>query len=100
MTVYVDNMYRVSMGQFGRLKMSHMMADKPDELLVMADAIGCKRKWIQQAGTPDEHFDIPMSKRAKAITYGAVEVTMREMARIRAKWRREALKANCESKKV
>lgn len=78
MTVYVDNMQ----AQFGRMKMCHMIADSTEELLAMADRIGVARKWIQSAGTAREHFDIAMSKRALAVEAGAVEVTMKELARM------------------
>lgn len=81
MTVYVDDMYRSKMGQFARMKMSHMIADSTEELLGMADKIGVQRKWIQKAGTPDEHFDIALGKRAIAVNAGAVEITMKELAR-------------------
>lgn len=67
---FVDNM-RAS---YGRMKMCHMIADTSEELLAMADTIGVQRKWIQKAGTPEEHFDISLSKRALAIEAGAVLV--------------------------
>lgn len=80
MTVYVDDMYKYPLGQFRRMKMSHMVADTTEELLAMADAIGVNRRWIQYPGTEDEHFDIAMAKRALAVKNGAVEITMRECA--------------------
>jgi len=75
MAVYVDDM-RAS---FGRMKMCHMIADTTEELLQMADRIGVQRKWIQKVGTPHEHFDIALSKRALAVQAGAKEITMREL---------------------
>lgn len=93
MTVYVDDMHTTPMGQFGRMKMCHMLADTTAELLAMADRIGVQRKWLQLAGTPKEHFDIAMSKRALAVAAGAVEITMSDTGCIvRAK--REALAAS------
>ncbi len=80
MTVYVDDMYKYPMGQFGRMKMSHMIADTQEELLRMADTIGVQRKWIQKKGTIHEHFDIAMSARTKAVAAGAVEISMRELS--------------------
>lgn len=80
MTVYVDNMHLSPMGRFGRMKMCHMIADSTDELLAMADRIGVARRWLQKAGSPYEHFDIAMSKRVLAVRFGAVEITMRELA--------------------
>jgi hypothetical protein len=86
-------MHTTPMGQFGRMKMCHMVADTTAELLAMADRIGVQRKWLQLAGTPKEHFDIAMSKRAEAVAAGAVEIRMADVGRIvRAK--REALAAS------
>ncbi len=78
MTVYVDSMR----ANFGRMKMCHMIADSTEELMSMADTIGVKRKWIQNAGTHREHFDISLSKRMLAVQAGAVEVSMMELGRI------------------
>ncbi|RUV69674.1 MAG: DUF4031 domain-containing protein [Mesorhizobium sp.] len=78
MAIYVDNMRAA----FGRMKMCHMIADSTGELLSMADRIGVDRKWLQKAGTPHEHFDIALSKRALALSAGAVEVSRMELGRI------------------
>ena len=78
--VYVDNFYITGAGNFGRMKMSHMIADTQTELLEMCDKIGVQRKWIQDYGTPREHFDIAMSKRKLAIEFGAKEIGFRELA--------------------
>jgi hypothetical protein len=77
-SVYVDN-WRAD---FGRMKMSHMMADSTEELLVMADKIGVPRKWIQKPGTRWEHFDVCASKRELAIRAGALEVSAMDLARL------------------
>ena len=76
MTVYVDS----AENQFGRMKMSHMLADSLDELMAMADAIGVDRKWYQgfeKASCP--HFDIAQTKRALAIANGAVVVDRHQL---------------------
>lgn len=78
MTVYVDTM-RAS---FRGIVMCHMIADSTAELLAMADQIGVARRWIQKAGTHQEHFDIAMTKRKLALEAGAVEVSMMELGRI------------------
>ena len=83
MTVYVDDMHRHQIGRLGRMRMSHMMADSTGELLEMADMIGLDRRHLQHAGTPREHFDICLSRRVRAVAAGAVEITMRDMARLR-----------------
>lgn len=77
MSVYVDN-FEVN---FGRMKMSHMVADSTEELLQMVDKIGVQRKWIQKQGTNLEHFDISISKKKLAVKYGAIEKPMVELAR-------------------
>lgn len=86
MSVYVDDMYKYPIGQFGRMKMSHLVADTTEELLAMADRIGVARRWIQHAGTDREHFDIALSKRTLAVAAGAIEVGMRELCT--RKWSR------------
>lgn len=78
MSVYVDDMQE----PYGRLVMCHMIADSTDELLAMVDKIGIKRKWIQYPNTHREHFDICLSKRASAVSHGAIEITTRELAKI------------------
>jgi len=69
--------------------MCHMIADTPAELADMAARIGVALKWFQgEASVP--HFDICKSKRALAVSAGAVEVNRREfvavMKRIRTAW--------------
>lgn len=68
------------MGQFRGMKMSHMIADSTDELLAMADKIGLARRWLQKPGTHHEHFDVSMAYRARAVSEGAVEITMIQLA--------------------
>ncbi len=80
--VYVDDMYKYGAGKFGRMSMSHLMADTTEELLAMVDKIGVNRKWIQYPGTPKEHFDICLSKRKLAVAAGAKEITWREMGKL------------------
>jgi hypothetical protein len=63
--IYVDNMR----APFGRLILCHMIADTEDELHAMADRIGVARKWYQ-----GDHYDIALSKRALAVSFGAIEI--------------------------
>lgn len=81
MAVYIDNMHETGVGNFGRMKMSHMIADTTEELLEMADKIGVNKRWIQHADTANEHFDVCMSKRKKAIELGAIPITWRDYAK-------------------
>lgn len=76
MSVYVDDMA----ASYGRMTMFHMIADTSEELLAMADTIGVSRKWIQNAGSYREHFDICKAKRVLAVKSGAVEITWRNYA--------------------
>lgn len=73
MAVYVDDMYKDPVGQFGRMKMSHMFADTEAELHAMAASIGVARRWYQ-----GDHYDIALSKRAAALASGACAVSYRE----------------------
>ena len=69
MTVYVD----AAAYPYKRMMMCHMLADTPAELHAMADRICVARHWYQhQASTP--HYDVCKSKRALAISFGAIEV--------------------------
>ncbi len=83
MTVYVDDMHKYSLGKFGRMKMSHMIADTEAELHAMADKIGVARKWYQK-----DHYDIALSKRSLAVQHGAVEITMKQLAVMASEVRR------------
>lgn len=70
MSVYVDN----GAIAFGRMKMSHMIADSLDELHAMTAAIGLKRSWFQRPGprVSFPHYDVSQAKRADAIERGAI----------------------------
>lgn len=74
--VYIDNFN----APFGRMTMCHLIADTTEELLDMVDKIGVQRKWIQYPNTYNEHFDICLGKKKKAIELGAKEITSREYA--------------------
>lgn len=87
MSVYVDR----SRNPYGRMLMSHMIADTPKELRTMVFRIGVRIKWFQ-ATASCPHFDICQSKRAEAVRLGAIELDRREyveaMRRIRSSWPR------------
>lgn len=73
MAVYVDDA-RI---RFGRMLMSHMIADTLSELHTMAEKIGMKQEWFQsQASWP--HYDVSISKRKLAISNGALPLNWRE----------------------
>ena len=85
MTVYVDE----SRIRYTRMTMCHMIADTHEELVEMADKIGVKRKWIQHEGTWKEHFDICLTKRAKAIKHGAQSISFLGLGRKLAERRKK-----------
>lgn len=78
MSVYVDNARTV----YGRMRLSHLMADSPEELHWMAARIGMERRWCH-----GDHYDISEGKRALAIRYGAIQVRQRDLIPIRQRWR-------------
>ena len=78
--VYVDNFSDATGRNFGRMKMSHMVADTRSELFEMCKKIGVQTKWVQEFGTIKEHFDICLSKKRLAVMYGAKEINMRELS--------------------
>ena len=88
MSVYVDD----ERMPYGRMFMCHMLADTTEELLEMADKIGVHRKWIQYPGTPKEHFDICLSKRAKALEMGALNADREKVVSV-IRGKREASRA-------
>jgi hypothetical protein len=77
MSVYVDG----ERNGFGRMVMCHMFADTLAELHEMAAAIGMDREWFQPLSFP--HYDVSLSRRAVAVSKGAVEVDRRTGCEIR-----------------
>lgn len=75
MTIFVDDMFRHPMGNYGRYKMSHMIADTDEELHALARKIGVARKWFQ-----GDHYDVCMEKRDLAISFGAQPCTMKQLS--------------------
>ncbi len=70
MSIYVDK----AIYYYGRMIMCHMIADTPDELHAMADRIGVARRWFQAPPNASFwHYDVCKSKRAVAVSAGAIE---------------------------
>lgn len=92
--VYVDDMKAAYRG----MVMCHMLADTHNELLRMAHKIGVQRRWLQEAGTYREHFDICASKRKLAIAAGAVALTKDQLGKMlqvrREMWLASRIKQN------
>lgn len=81
MPVYVDHAHN----PFGRMIMSHMLADSLEELHAMADRIGLRRAWFQPLSTP--HYDVSLQKRALAVAAGAVEIDRHQVVALIRAWR-------------
>ena len=75
MAVYIDDMHLSPMGRFRGMKMCHMIAEEETELHLMAGRIGLELKRYQ-----GDHYDLPEAMRTLAVTYGALEITMRQLA--------------------
>ena len=76
MTLYVD---RAAI-PYGRMKMSHMIADSPAELRRACDSLGLKCSYSQHPGTSREHLDLSLAKREVAVRdLSAREVSSREI---------------------
>ena len=93
MSVYVDTARHPFRGYI----MCHMIADSLDELHQMADKIGMERRWFQappKASHP--HYDIPESRRAKALALGAQEVCPRTALHYAARLGLEWAKAEAD----
>lgn len=88
MAVYVDDMEAT----YGRMIMCHMIADSDAELHEMADRIGIARKWHQAPPkVSTSHYDIAKSKKALAVSFGAIEITDRQTAMMCARRRVEGI---------
>ena len=86
MSVYVDN-GKIS---YGRMKMSHMMADSLEELHDMADKLLLKREWFQPKSSP--HYDICQQRRKMALAYGAIEADRKKIVELIIFWREKETK--------
>jgi hypothetical protein len=86
MPVYVDDARIPWRG----LRWSHMVADTAEELHAAAAALGIPSYRAQDKGRT-LHYDLPEAWRERAIELGVAEpISWRELARLRAEWRRRA----------
>lgn len=83
--VYVDPMMSwIKTNRWPYSEVSHLVADTEEELHRFAQAIGLKRFWYQEHESLP-HYDLTRGMRARAVAYGAQEISRAEMAlRIRA----------------
>lgn len=91
--VYIDDYNAKYRGMI----MCHMIADSTSELLEMVEKIGVNKKWIEKAGTWQEHFDICLEKKKKAISLGAKAITKRELSAIRSQRRNTIINFNIQA---
>lgn len=68
--------------RYGRMLLSHMIADTHDELIAMVQAIGVPMRHIQYEGTAREHFDVSKQMRNLALAHGAIAVSCKELVRM------------------
>lgn len=85
MSVYVDALFESWKPNREGTRWCHMMADSPAELRTFARGIGLRDCWRD-----GDHYDLTPSKRAAAVAAGAVEVTGRDLVKIRQRNRSSA----------
>jgi hypothetical protein len=79
MPVYVDPLFDWGGSKEFRWKKScHMYADTLEELHAMALRIGMRLAWFQDDKRL-AHYDLVPARRVKAVQFGAVEHTRRQM---------------------
>jgi FMN phosphatase YigB (HAD superfamily) len=71
--------------KYGRMSMSHMVADSLEELHEMANAIGINKKWFQDK-VNKPHYDVCKQKKLLAIKLGAKMVSEKEIIKILKKY--------------
>ena len=90
MTLYVDD----ARNRYGRMLLSHMMADTSEELERARQALAIPPAAIHHPASPDEHMDLSQAKRREAIArLGARPVSSRCLV---ARRRRETARAKTE----
>lgn len=83
MSVYVDQLFSTqpyhqsANKRWNWSQACHMTADTEQELHDMATRLGLKRAWFQNHHPNPAlwHYDLVASKRAKALAFGAIEIT-------------------------
>jgi hypothetical protein len=80
--VYVDELryYPKTVQIYGHY-WCHMWADSLEELLEFAKKIGLKPHWLQKKGLLI-HFDLPPSRRDRALENGAVSMLLKKWFRL------------------
>lgn len=94
MPVYVDN----ARNPYGRMIMCHMVADRIEELMGMADRIGLARRHFQPGSFP--HFDLSLAYRDRALRHGAIPVDRRELVSVMRAYRELLLRDDREMEQL
>ncbi len=89
MTVYVDQPHhydRILDTQARRLgpDWCHLFADSDDELHEFAKMMSLKREWFQEHKSAN-HYDLTPNRRAKAIEFGATQITTKNFFRMKGR---------------
>jgi hypothetical protein len=84
--VYVDDAGILWRGK----KRYHMTADTMEELHRAAAEAGINRGWFHR-GAAHPHYDVTDDQRDVAVSFGALEVSQRELVRIAVKLRKLTL---------
>jgi hypothetical protein len=88
MTVYVDNVKIKWAGN----EWCHLVADTLDELHEFAYLLGLKRKWFQGSASYP-HYDITVTCRMKAISFGATVGSRKQIISCAKKMKEEQSRA-------
>lgn len=88
MACYVDALQHYPDAGLRFDRFCHLLADTRDELHDMADALGIPRRYFQDHPWR-WHHDLPAPLREQAIEFGAQEITLREVAVLLRRRRRD-----------
>jgi hypothetical protein len=90
LTVYVDDWRQRAVIRQREDRWSHLVADDPVELHEMAARLGIPLRGFQRhrRSSALNHYDLPEALRQRAIEFGAVAITWRELGRLTREWRR------------
>jgi Protein of unknown function (DUF4031) len=88
-TCYVDTVRSYPGAGLRYTRFCHLLADTPDELHAMADALGIPRRFYQDHPWR-WHHDLPEHLRERAVELGAQELTLREVGALLARRKADA----------
>jgi hypothetical protein len=89
MACYVDTVRSYPGAGLRYTRYCHLLADTPEELYAMADALGIPDRFYQDHPWR-WHHDLPEHLRERAVELGAQELTLREVGALLARRKAEA----------